>query len=159
MVGQTISHYRILQKLGAGGMGIVYLAEDIRLDRQVALKVLPPEFAVDEARGERFLREARAVATLNHPGIAVLYEIGETEDTQFLAMEYISGKTLQEELAAGPFSKDRLADYTTQIAEALEHAHRHGILHRDIKARKHDRHSGRQGEAARLWPGQARRAQ
>lgn len=133
MVGQTISHYRILQKLGAGGMGIVYLAEDIRLDRQVALKVLPPEFAVDEARGERFLREARAVATLNHPGIAVLYEIGETEDTQFLAMEYISGKTLQEELAAGPFSKDRLADYTTQIAEALEHAHRHGILHRDIK--------------------------
>lgn len=133
MVGQTISHYRILQKLGAGGMGIVYLAEDIRLDRQVALKVLPPEFVADEARGERFLREARAVATLNHPGIAVLYEIGETEDTQFLAMEYISGKTLQEELAAGPFSKDRLADYTTQIAEALEHAHRHGILHRDIK--------------------------
>ncbi|HET9307000.1 MAG TPA: protein kinase [Candidatus Sulfotelmatobacter sp.] len=133
MVGQTISHYRILEKLGAGGMGIVYLAEDIRLDRQVALKILPPEFAVDEARGERFLREARAVATLNHPGIAILYEIGETSDTQFLAMEYISGKTLQEELAAGPFSKDRLAEYTTQIAEALEHAHRHGILHRDIK--------------------------
>jgi len=133
MVGQTISHYRILQKLGAGGMGIVYLAEDIRLDRQVALKILPPEFAVDEGRGERFLREARAVATLNHPGIAILYEIGETADTQFLAMEYISGKTLQEELAAGPFSKDRLADYSFQIAEALEHAHRHGILHRDIK--------------------------
>ena len=133
MIGQTISHYRVLQKLGAGGMGIVYLAEDIRLDRRVALKILPPEFAVDENRGERFLREARAVATLNHPGIAVLYEIGDTEGTQFLAMEYVSGKTLQEELAGGPLSKDRLLDYATQIADALEHAHRHSILHRDIK--------------------------
>lgn len=133
MVGQTISHYRILQKLGAGGMGIVYLAEDTRLDRRVALKMLPPEFAADEGRGERFLREARAVANLNHPGIAVLYEIGDAAGTQFLAMEYVSGKTLQEELAGGSLSKDRLADYTMQIADALEHAHLHGILHRDIK--------------------------
>lgn len=133
MIGQTISHYRVLQKLGAGGMGVVYLAQDTRLDRRVALKMLPPELAVDEGRGERFLREARAIATLNHPGIAVLYEIGETADTQFLAMEYVSGKTLQEELAAGPFPKDRLLDCMTQIADALEHAHHRGILHRDIK--------------------------
>jgi serine/threonine protein kinase len=99
MLGQTISHYRILQKLGAGGMGLVYLAEDIRLDRRIALKILPAEFAADESRGERFLREARAVASLNHLGIAVLYESGGAADTQFLAMEYVSGKTLQEELA------------------------------------------------------------
>jgi len=133
MVGQTISHYRVLERLGAGGMGVVYLAEDVRLVRKVALKVLPPEFAIDEARGERFMREARAVASLSHPGIAVLYEIGEFENTQFLAMEYVPGVTLQTVLAVGPLSRAKLADYITQIADALGHAHSHGILHRDIK--------------------------
>jgi TolB-like protein/predicted Ser/Thr protein kinase/Tfp pilus assembly protein PilF len=114
-------------------MGVVYLAQDARLGRRVALKVLPTEFARDEDRVARFEREARAVAALSHPGIAVLYEIGEADAVRYLAMEYVEGRSLQEELAAGPLSLDRLIDYTTQIADALEHAHRRGILHRDIK--------------------------
>ena len=113
-------------------MGVVYLAQDTRLERRVALKVLPPEFARDDDRVARFEREARAVAALSHPGIAVLYEIGEAGTTHYLAMEYVEGKDLQE-LAAGPLSTDCLVDYTLQIADALEHAHRRGILHRDIK--------------------------
>jgi len=133
MPGHEIAHYQILAKLGAGGMGVVYLAQDARLGRRVALKVLPTEFARDEDRVARFEREARAVAALSHPGIAVLYEIGEADAVRYLAMEYVEGRSLQEELAAGPLSVDRLIDYTTQIADALEHAHRRGILHRDIK--------------------------
>jgi TolB-like protein/predicted Ser/Thr protein kinase len=133
MPGHEIAHYQILAKLGAGGMGVVYLAQDARLGRRVALKVLPTEFARDEDRVTRFEREARAVAALSHPGIAVLYEIGEADAIRYLAMEYVEGWSLQEELAVGPLSVDRLLDYTTQIADALEHAHRRGILHRDIK--------------------------
>jgi TolB-like protein/predicted Ser/Thr protein kinase len=133
MPGHEIAHYQILAKLGAGGMGVVYLAQDARLGRRVALKVLPTEFARDEDRVTRFEREARAVAALSHPGIAVLYEIGEADAIRYLAMEYVEGRSLQEELAVGPLSVDRLLDYTTQIADALEHAHRRGILHRDIK--------------------------
>jgi len=133
MPGHEIAHYQILAKLGAGGMGVVYLAQDVRLGRPVALKVLPTEFARDEDRVARFEREARAVAALSHPAIAVLYEIGEADAVRYLAMEYVEGRSLQEELAAGPLSVDRLLDYTTQIADALEHAHRRGILHRDIK--------------------------
>lgn len=133
MVGQEIAQYQILAKLGAGGMGVVYLAQDARLGRRVALKVLPAEFALDQDRVARFEREARAVASLSHPGIAVLYEIGQVDTTRYLAMEYVEGKNLQEQCAAGPLSTDCLIDYTTQIADALEHAHRRGILHRDIK--------------------------
>ncbi len=133
MPGHEIAHYQILAKLGAGGMGVVYLAQDARLGRRVALKVLPTEFARDPDRLARFEREARAVAALSHPGIAVLYEIGEADAIRYLAMEYVEGRSLQEELAVGPLSVDRLLDYTTQIADALEHAHRRGILHRDIK--------------------------
>ncbi len=133
MPGHEIAHYQILAKLGAGGMGVVYLAQDARLGRRLALKVLPTEFARDEDRVARFEREARAVAALSHPAIAVLYEIGEADAVRYLAMEYVEGRSLQEELAAGPLSVDRLLDYTTQIADALEHAHRRGILHRDIK--------------------------
>ncbi len=133
MPGHEIAHYQILAKLGAGGMGVVYLAQDARLGRRVALKVLPTEFARDEDRVARFEREARAVAALSHPGIAVLYEIGEADAVRYLAMEYVEGRSLQEELAAGPLTLDCLIDYTTQIADALEHAHRRGILHRDIK--------------------------
>jgi serine/threonine protein kinase len=120
MPGHEIAHYQILAKLGAGGMGVVYLAQDARLGRRVALKVLPTEFARDEDRVARFEREARAVAALSHPGIAVLYEIGEADAVRYLAMEYVEGRSLQEELAAGPLSLDRLIDYTTQIADALE---------------------------------------
>jgi TolB-like protein/predicted Ser/Thr protein kinase len=114
-------------------MGVVYLAQDARLGRRVALKVLPTEFARDEDRVARFEREARAVAALSHPGIAVLYEIGEADSVRYLAMEYVEGRSLQEELGAGPLTLDCLIDYTTQISDALEHAHRRGILHRDIK--------------------------
>ncbi len=133
MIREEIAQYRILRKLGAGGMGVVYLAQDARLARRVALKVLPAEFLRDEERVGRFEREARAAAALSHPGIGVLYEVGEADSIHYLAMEYVEGRSLQEELAAGPLSTDRLADYITQIADALEHAHRRGILHRDIK--------------------------
>jgi len=103
------------------------------LGRRVALKILPAEFARDDDRVARFEREARAVAALSHPGIAVLYELGEIDNTRYLAMEYVEGRSLQEQLAAGPLSIDCVADYTIQIADALEHAHGRGILHRDIK--------------------------
>jgi serine/threonine protein kinase len=133
MIGQALGQYRILAKLGAGGMGVVYLAQDARLARRVALKVLPTEFARDEERVARFEREARAVAALSHPGIAVLYEIGQVDGVRYLAMEYVEGRSLQEQLALGPLSKGCVIDYTTQVASALEHAHGRGILHRDIK--------------------------
>ena len=133
MIGQALGQYRILAKLGAGGMGVVYLAQDARLARRVALKVLPTEFARDEERIARFEREARAVAALSHPGIAVLYEIGQVDGMRYLAMEYVEGRSLQEQLALGPLSKGCVIDYTTQVASALEHAHGRGILHRDIK--------------------------
>ena len=133
MIGEEIAQYRILRKLGAGGMGVVYLAQDARLERRVALKLLPAEFVRDAERVARFGREARAAAALSHPGIAVLYEIGEAENIHYLAMEYVEGRGMHKELAAGPLSPDRLLDYAVQIAAALEHAHRRGILHRDIK--------------------------
>lgn len=133
MVGQAIAQYQILAKLGAGGMGVVYLAQDARLGRRVALKVLPAEFTQDDDRVARFEREARAVAALSHPGIAVLYEIGEINNTRYLAFEFVEGKNLQEQLTAEPISTDCLVDYTVQISDALEHAHGRGILHRDIK--------------------------
>jgi serine/threonine protein kinase len=133
VIGQEVAQYRILAKVGAGGMGGVYLAEDTRLERRVALKILPTEFAREEDRIARFEREARAVAALSHPGIAVLYEIGEDHGTHYLAMEFVEGRSLEEQLALGPLSRDCLIDYTIQIADALEHAHGRGVLHRDIK--------------------------
>jgi len=133
MIGRTVSHYRILEKLGAGGMGAVYLAQDTRLARRVALKVLPAEFARDSNRRARFEREAKALAVLNHRGIAVLYEIGDADGVPYLAMEYVDGKNLKEQLAAGPVTQECLVGYATKIADALEHAHHRGILHRDIK--------------------------
>lgn len=132
MIGQNVAQYRILERLGAGGMGVVYLAVDARLQRRVALKVLPTEFARDEERVARFEREARAIAALNHSGISVLYEIGEVEDTHYLAMEYVEGRSLQEHLAVG-LSSHCVIDYAIQVADALEHAHLRGVLHRDIK--------------------------
>ncbi|MGZ4814853.1 MAG: protein kinase domain-containing protein [Terriglobales bacterium] len=133
MVGESIAHYRILRKLGAGGMGIVYLAEDVRLRRQVAFKVLPEQFASDHDAIDRFQREARAVASLTHPGIAALYDIGEFDATRYLTMEYVPGRDLQDELIAGPLPRDRFFDFAAQIADAIEHAHLRGVLHRDLK--------------------------
>ena len=129
----NISHYRIVSKLGAGGMGEVYLAEDTKLDRQVALKILPPEVADDKDRMDRFVREAKSASALNQPNIITIYEIGETEGTHFIATEYIQGETLHTQLKQSPLELRAALDIAIQMASALDAAHRAGIIHRDIK--------------------------
>jgi tetratricopeptide (TPR) repeat protein/predicted Ser/Thr protein kinase len=133
VIGETISHYRILTKLGEGGMGVVYKAEDMTLKRTVALKFLPPEMTRDAAARERFVREAQAAAALSHPGICIVHEVGETEGQSFIAMECVEGRSLRDELESGPVEPDRALDIAIQIAEALAEAHGKGVIHRDIK--------------------------
>ena len=134
MIGQTISHYKILDKLGSGGMGVVYKAEDTKLQRNVAIKFLPPELTRDPESKERFVKEARAASALDHPNICTIYEIGETEDEQlFIAMAYYDGENLKNKIERAPLTVEKAVDLGLQLAQGLSKAHEQRIIHRDIK--------------------------
>ena len=133
MIGRTISHYRILEKLGSGGMGVVYKAEDTKLDRHVALKFLTPQSLGSADEKKRFIHEAKAAAALSHPNICTIYEIDEAEGRSFIAMEYVEGENLRTMIESGPLELERAIDIAMQTAAALHEAHEKGIIHRDIK--------------------------
>ncbi len=131
--GHKLAHYEILEPIGKGGMGEVYRARDGKLGRDVAIKVLPDEFAQDTERLKRFQREAKVLASLNHPNIAAIYGLEHSESTHYLVLELVPGETLAERISRGPIPVDEALTIATKIAEALEEAHEHGIVHRDLK--------------------------
>ncbi|MFQ5435479.1 MAG: serine/threonine-protein kinase, partial [Anaerolineae bacterium] len=133
MIGKTISHYKILEKLGEGGMGVVYKAEDTKLKRTVALKFLPANLTHDEEAKDRFMREAQAASALDHPNIGTIHEIDEAEGQSFIAMAFVDGQSLKEKIEAGPLEVDEALDIAIQVADGLQEAHEKGIVHRDIK--------------------------
>jgi serine/threonine protein kinase len=133
VIGKTVSHYRIIDTLGKGGMGIVYKAEDTRLGRTVAVKFLPDSLARDRIALDRFQREARAASALNHPNICTLYDVGDSDGHPFLVMEHMEGETLRDRISRAPLSLEELIEFGAQIADGLDGAHAAGIVHRDVK--------------------------
>ncbi len=155
-VGSRLGHYDVTALIGEGGMGQVYQATDTKLNRQVALKILPEAFATDPDRLARFQREAQVLASLNHPGIAAIYGIEESDDTRALVLELVEGPTLADRIAQGPIPVDEALPIAKQIAEALEAAHEAGVIHRDLKpAHQASRRRKRQGSG--LWLGEGAR--